>query len=66
MRDYWSGVLTSKYFARICALLDIKSKDELATVLRALGEKKLQIPRWEFHGVNSSALMGFDELATTP
>jgi hypothetical protein len=57
---------SNKYFTRLCSLLDIKNKNELASVLQALQGQQLYIPRWEFQSIDSSTLMGFDKLATIP
>ena len=57
---------STRYFGRIATLFDIEKKDELAAPLQAFREQKLHSPRWQFKGINSAALMGFDELATIP
>ena len=64
--EVFARAQSTTYFRRLCSLLDIKNKDELAALLEAFQTQKLHTPRWNFHGANSSQLMGFDKLATTP
>ncbi len=54
------------YLANVTNMLDIKNKEDLATVLEALRAKKLRTPKWNFTSINSSRLMDFDKLGTIP
>lgn len=57
---------STKYFTKVALLFDIKSKAEIEAIFKAFEEKKLYSPTWQFEGINSRRLLGFDTIATAP
>jgi SEFIR domain len=65
--EIFARAQSKRYFERVAILFDISKKDELHSLIQAFKEgRKVYSPTWEFTGVDSARLMGFDELATKP
>jgi hypothetical protein len=55
-----------EYFDSIKCLFEIENKDDFLPIFQAYQEQKLHIPKWNFHYVNPSELLGYEQLATRP
>ncbi len=64
--EVFSRAESRNYFDRIKPMLGIDDKEDLAAVLEGLKTEKLYTPSWQFERVNTSLLMGFDNLETRP
>ena len=64
--EIFARACSTKYFANIEVLLDIKGKSDLDAVLKALQSKLLYSPKWGHRGINPFSLLGFDKLSTIP
>jgi len=52
------------YFDRLSIILGIKNKSDLAPIMTAFKEGKLQVPRWNFKAPNPLNLIGYEKMAT--
>ncbi len=57
---------SSSYFDKIRSILGIKSKTDLAGLIKAWGNGQTHIPKWDFDCINPTELMNYKNLAIRP
>jgi hypothetical protein len=62
--EIFARAKSKSYFDKIAPMLGVSSRDELAERIASLDQRR--IPKWEFDGIDPSAMSRLDELASTP
>lgn len=52
------------YFKIIAPVFEIEQKEDFQLIWKAMEQKKLTLPRWEYHSIEPQELMNFSLLAT--
>ncbi len=63
--ELFARAKSKRYFERIKGLLNVKSKDELDTLIDKLNQSG-QLPSWQFDTLDPTNLIGLNNIATTP
>lgn len=63
--EIFARARSAEYFKNIVKLLDLKSKQDLAEMLKAISEGKLHSPKWNWFTLDTKSLLGFDQLAVS-
>lgn len=64
--EIFARAKSRKYFDKIKCLFDINEPKDLSDLLAEYSEGKRKLPKWDFDSFNPSALLGFENLASTP
>lgn len=64
--ELFARAQSRQYFEMVKRLFDIEDKAAFGTMLQAMQERKLRIPRWDFESFDPAALLGHERLATKP
>jgi hypothetical protein len=64
--EIFARSISKDYFEKVKVLLGINSIEELKVLFEEFQKGSKRLPRWEFHTLNPSVLVGIDKLETKP
>jgi hypothetical protein len=63
--EVFARARSKRYFDKLAPVIGASDKAELIEIIAAFKDQRLYLPRWNFHTLNVSELMGIENIATT-